>query len=186
MSAVEKAAYANYRFLDTGAWKTWTEAQQTEFWKAVQHQKIPTPLPKPGDLGKDFRGVDLGNYKPDEYKAYERRQRELRALKTESRRFRERRERAGLDTSQDDIENERNRRKIIGHLQGKKMGKYESDPTWDDVVPLPQDDGEGALAQIAYTDEYAEGRFVSCLFYKSCDLTTSTNSYGIPSGRHGS
>ena len=39
------------------------------------------------------------------------------------------------------------------------MGKYESDPTWDDVVPIPQDDGHGALAQIAYTDEYAEGTF---------------------------
>lgn len=37
------------------------------------------------------------------------------------------------------------------------MGRYESDPVWDDVVPIPQDDGEGALAQIAYTDEYAEG-----------------------------
>jgi protein farnesyltransferase/geranylgeranyltransferase type-1 subunit alpha len=37
------------------------------------------------------------------------------------------------------------------------MGKYEGNPVWDDVVPIPQDDGEGALAQIAYTDEYAEG-----------------------------
>jgi protein farnesyltransferase/geranylgeranyltransferase type-1 subunit alpha len=25
-------------------------------------------------------------------------------------------------------------------------------------MPIPQDDGEGALAQIAYTDEYAEGQ----------------------------
>ena len=159
MSAVEKAAYANYRFLDTGAWKTWTEAQQKEFWKAVQDQKIPTPLPKPRDLGKDSRGIDLGTYKPEDYKAYERRQRELQALKTESKRFRERREIALPDAAQDELDGERNRRKIIGHLQGKKMGKYESDPIWDDVVPIPQDDGEGALAQIAYTDEYAEGRF---------------------------
>jgi hypothetical protein len=42
------------------------------------------------------------------------------------------------------------------------MGKYEDDPAWDDVVPIPQDDGEGALAQIAYSDEYAEGTFSSC------------------------
>jgi protein farnesyltransferase/geranylgeranyltransferase type-1 subunit alpha len=41
------------------------------------------------------------------------------------------------------------------------MGKYEGDPAWDDVVPIPQDDGEGALAQIAYTDEYAEGGLFS-------------------------
>ncbi|KAL7275230.1 CAAX geranylgeranyltransferase alpha subunit [Rhizina undulata] len=33
---------------------------------------------------------------------------------------------------------------------------YASDPTWADIVPLPQDDGENPLAQIAYTDEYAE------------------------------
>ncbi|KAA8575227.1 hypothetical protein EYC84_004419 [Monilinia fructicola] len=36
------------------------------------------------------------------------------------------------------------------------MGLYDKDPIWDDVVPIAQDDGEGALAQIAYTDEYAE------------------------------
>ncbi|CAL3963184.1 unnamed protein product, partial [Diplocarpon coronariae] len=36
------------------------------------------------------------------------------------------------------------------------MGLYEGDPDWDDVVPLAQDDGAGALAAIAYTDEYAE------------------------------
>ncbi|KAK6612347.1 prenyltransferase alpha subunit [Botrytis cinerea] len=36
------------------------------------------------------------------------------------------------------------------------MGIYEKNPIWDDVVPIAQDDGEGALAQIAYTDEYAE------------------------------
>lgn len=37
------------------------------------------------------------------------------------------------------------------------MGKYEGDPVWDDVIPIAQDEGEGALAAIAYTDEYAEG-----------------------------
>lgn len=38
------------------------------------------------------------------------------------------------------------------------MTDYEGNPIWDDVVPIPQDDGENALAAIAYTDEYAEGR----------------------------
>ena len=41
------------------------------------------------------------------------------------------------------------------------MGRYELDPAWDDVVPIPQEDGEGALAQIAYPDEYAEGQLWS-------------------------
>ena len=33
---------------------------------------------------------------------------------------------------------------------------HQGDPNWADVVPLPQDDGDQPLAQIAYTDEYAE------------------------------
>ncbi|KAF8862824.1 farnesyltransferas-like protein [Acephala macrosclerotiorum] len=36
------------------------------------------------------------------------------------------------------------------------MGRYEGNPGWDDMVPLEQDDGEGALAQISYSEEYAE------------------------------
>lgn len=37
------------------------------------------------------------------------------------------------------------------------MGKYSDDSTWDDIVPLPQDDGgPNPLAAIAYTDEYSE------------------------------
>ena len=167
MSASEKAAYANYRFLDTGAWKTWTAAQQQEFWKAVQQQKIPTPLTKPGDLGKDSRGVDLGTYTPAEYQTYCERESKLDGLREKSAWFR--RERRALKLGQEgterkvtdeEIEQERIRRRDIEYLQGKSMGRYEADPVWDDVVPIPQDDGEGALAAIAYTDEYAEGRFL--------------------------
>ncbi|KAI5849976.1 hypothetical protein BZA05DRAFT_400472 [Tricharina praecox] len=33
---------------------------------------------------------------------------------------------------------------------------YQEDPAWDDIIPLPQDDGDKPLAQIAYTEEYAE------------------------------
>lgn len=37
------------------------------------------------------------------------------------------------------------------------MGKSSDDTTWDDIVPLPQDDGgPNPLAAIAYTDEYSE------------------------------
>jgi len=37
------------------------------------------------------------------------------------------------------------------------MGKYSDDTRWDDIVPLPQDDGgPNPLAAIAYTDEYSE------------------------------
>lgn len=75
-------------------------------------------------------------------------------------RFRDRREKIqDGEVSEGAVEDERNRRKLIGLLQGNRMGLYEGNPEWDDVVPIPQDDGEGALAQIAYTDEYAEGMF---------------------------
>ncbi|CAZ79837.1 unnamed protein product [Tuber melanosporum] len=33
---------------------------------------------------------------------------------------------------------------------------YASDPAWADLLPLPQDDGQYPLAQIAYTEEYTE------------------------------
>ncbi|KAF8247438.1 protein prenylyltransferase, partial [Wilcoxina mikolae CBS 423.85] len=33
---------------------------------------------------------------------------------------------------------------------------YQEDSDWEDIIPLPQDDGDQPLAQIAYTDEYTE------------------------------
>lgn len=156
----EKFAYSNSVFLETGAWRSWPTAQQKEFWKAVEQQKIPIPLPKPRNLGKDPRGIDIGSYTPAEYKLYQRRQREIEGLGGKSARFIERRE-LGKEIESGEIEEERNRRKLLGNLRGKKMGQYEGNPVWDDVVPIPQDDGVGALAAIAYTDEYAEGMSIS-------------------------
>jgi protein farnesyltransferase/geranylgeranyltransferase type-1 subunit alpha len=153
----EKSAYVNYRFLETGVWKSWPAQQQKEFWKAVEQLKIPIPFPKPKDLGKDSKGRDIGSYTPEEYRLYERKEGDLQTLRGKSARFREGRQ-LGKERDIGDIEEERSRRKLIGVLQGARMGKYEGDPQWDDVVPIPQDDGEGALAQIAYTDEYAEGK----------------------------
>jgi protein farnesyltransferase/geranylgeranyltransferase type-1 subunit alpha len=99
-----------------------------------------------------------------------KKERELAGLREKSRGFKEHYRKIkeegicgkGIDRS---IEEERNRRKVIGLIVGKKMGKYEGDPEWDDVIPIPQDDGEGALAQIAYTDEYAEGSLLPFLFH---------------------
>jgi protein farnesyltransferase/geranylgeranyltransferase type-1 subunit alpha len=36
------------------------------------------------------------------------------------------------------------------------MSLYSRDPDWQDVIPLPQDDGNNPLAQISYTEDYAE------------------------------
>lgn len=40
----------------------------------------------------------------------------------------------------------------------REMSNYEGNDAWEDVIPIPQDDGENALAAISYTDEYAEGK----------------------------
>lgn len=42
-------------------------------------------------------------------------------------------------------------------LYGEITGSLAQDPEWDDVIPIPQNEPEGALAQIAYPDDYAEG-----------------------------
>lgn len=159
MTADERAGYATYRFLETGVWRSFTEPQQKEFWKLVKEQHIPQPLPKPRDLGKDARGREIGTYSPEEYWAYKKRADELAWFRKESERFARARGCGEVELGDENpqVIEERNRRKIIGRLSGKAMGRYESDPVWDDVVPIPQVDGEGALAQIAYTEEYAEG-----------------------------
>lgn len=82
------------------------------------------------------------------------------------------------------IEDERSRRKLLGRLEGRSMGIYEGDPVWDDVVPIPQDEGEGALAAIAYSDEYAEGKSQLLLTYNSLSLSF-LHSNIIPPRRNG-
>lgn len=97
----------------------------------------------------------MGTYSPKEYWDYVKREEEISVLKKKSRDFKKRRK--GKEVEEGEIEDERSRRKFIARLEGKMVGKYEGDPEWDDVVPVAQDEGEGALAAIAYTDEYAEG-----------------------------
>lgn len=158
MTADEKAAYATSRFLETGSWRAFTEQQQKEFWKLVKEQRIPQPLPKPRDLGKDARGRDVGSYTPQEYQSYKKREEQLAKFWRESKSFASSRS-GGKELGEESpgVIEERNRRKVIAGLRGKAMGKYEGNPEWDDVVPIPQEEGEGALAQIAYTEEYSEG-----------------------------
>jgi protein farnesyltransferase/geranylgeranyltransferase type-1 subunit alpha len=56
-----------------------------------------------------------------------------------------------------DIQEEKDRRQELSKLStGKMAGKYSGDPAWDDVMPIPQIEGENALAAISYSDDYAE------------------------------
>ncbi|POS85316.1 hypothetical protein EPUL_003038 [Erysiphe pulchra] len=137
--------------IETGDWRLWNESQQKEFWNCIEAQNLPIPIPRPRDLGKDSRGRDLGQFSPTEFYKYIRKERQVGILKTESRRFREK-----LIKEEADIETERNRRKLINMLKGKKTGTYEDDPNWDDVIPIPQEDSKKALAAITYSDEYSE------------------------------
>jgi hypothetical protein len=90
--------------------------------------------------------------------------------------------------TEEDNQEERKRRIRIAQLAGKKMpGIYEGDPLWDDVVPIPQDDGERPLAAIAYTDEYEEGTSTSpypASFHRE-NILISTTSNLLPPGHHG-
>lgn len=100
--------------------------------------------------------------------ALSRQKNDVAELERESKRFREKRG-EGVVFTEEEVEEERRRRKLISVLGGKRDrygargggGRYEGDPRWDDVVPVEQEDGEGALAQIAYSGEYCEGMFFS-------------------------
>lgn len=98
----------------------------------VEKLGIPVPLPKPRDLGRDVLGRNLGDYTPREFALWreqegKRQAREL-LLRGESTLFRERRARAikgvlkgdqGGKATEEEIEEEKVRRREIGQLRGK-------------------------------------------------------------------
>lgn len=69
--------------------------------------------------------------------------------------------RDGKEIPAETVEEEKTRRKNMAELRrelyGEQTGSLAQDPLWDDVIPIPQNEPEGALAQIAYPDDYAEG-----------------------------
>ncbi|RKF61011.1 Protein farnesyltransferase/geranylgeranyltransferase type-1 subunit alpha [Golovinomyces cichoracearum] len=151
LTSSQKLVYILSGILDSGIWHSWDSAKRNELWKLIEANKVPIPAPKPGDLGKDSRGRSLCQLSPKEFFEYKNTERELSSLRAESTRFKEM-----VDKEEADIEMEKNRRKLIGILSRKNTGKYEGNPEWDDVIPIPQEDGEGALASITYTEEYSE------------------------------
>lgn len=150
-------------------WKTVNEAGGLPF-RALpqkQHKK---------DWGRDRFGADLGDYPLEQFARRSERTLQLAALEVQHAAFLERRERerAGWvdpDTKEavavapDEVEAERLRRQEIAALRmdlyGERTGAYGTDPVWDDVIPMPVEDGEGALAAIAYPEDYAEGNYLS-------------------------
>nr|XP_036579159.1 farnesyltransferase alpha subunit ram2 [Colletotrichum truncatum]KAF6786645.1 farnesyltransferase alpha subunit ram2 [Colletotrichum truncatum] len=160
-----------------------TNKAEREFWKQVSRESPPirrlekqrTTADKSVvyDWGKDKNGRDLGEYPLDQFAVRAAKQAKLTALEVLHRRFIQKREFArdgvsdvtvaagkATEISQEDIDEERQRRREMAALRkelyGDKMGPYATDPEWDDVVPIPAEEPEGALATIAYPEDYAE------------------------------
>lgn len=148
---------------------------QKELWKQVNESNTPSrklPKPSPDTWGKDKYGRNIGEYAIEQYEDRSAKVFRLTVLLAESRQFRVKRNRAALELkhsvsgeacslSDDEIGKERARRKEMAALRddlyGERMGSLSTDPDWDDVVPIPQTEPEGALASIAYPEDYAEG-----------------------------
>lgn len=106
----------------------------------------------------------------------------LSCLEVQSRVFRERRERERkgiavggkgqgsavvVAVTESEVLEEKKRRREMAALKRElygggvgKEGRLAMDPEWDDVVPVVLEEPEGALAAIAYPEEYAEGELV--------------------------
>ena len=140
---------------------------EREYWKNVQREGLPIRrLRKDYSWGADKSGRDIGTYKPEDFEQRRLKQARLAALDLLHRQFLTKRDVAkrqqgAVDISEDDIEEEKERRKNMASLRRELYGEYTGslaqDPTWDDVIPIPQNEPEGALAKIAYPDDYAEG-----------------------------
>lgn len=143
--------------------------------------------PAISDWGVDRSGQDIGNYPLGRFEERREKQILLTSLEIESRRFKENRDcakRGLLDpvtkekvvVTEREFEEEEERRRRITRLRqelygtqgdsqakGLKMPGATADfglnPEWDDITPVPHEEGEHALAAIAYPGEYAEGKW---------------------------
>ncbi|KAK5630842.1 hypothetical protein RRF57_006557 [Xylaria bambusicola] len=175
LSPADKRTYLNLELLRSAAHiDDLSKKGQREFWKQLSDANVPlrsAPRPKDDLWGRDRNGRPLGDYTLDEYAAHERKKSRISELDLESSFFRRDRERAHWKTknpitgeaytiTEDDIKAEKERRQematLRSELYGAKPNTYANDPEWDDVVPIPQEEPEGALAAIAYADDYAE------------------------------
>lgn len=180
MSPAAHLAHTYSEYVKPGAADVLSKKAQKELWKQANELNLPLhklPRPVPFQFGRDKHGRDRGDYTIEEFDAYRAKRHRLTGLEARSDRFRNRRARqaaggvvdwetgekkneAENTITKEDIEEERARRKEMANLRkdlfGQKTASYALDPEWDDVVPIPQDEPEGALAAIAYPDDFAE------------------------------
>ncbi|KAH7264484.1 hypothetical protein B0J15DRAFT_490927 [Fusarium solani] len=134
---------------------------ERDFWKFVTKEGLPIRrLPRDYAWGKDRSGRDIGTYSPDELEQRGLKHAKLTSLQIQHRQFLKKREIAGGEVSEEEVAKEKTRRKAMAALKrdlyGEITGALAQDPEWDDVIPIPQNEPEDALAQIAYPDDYAE------------------------------
>ncbi|KAL6875524.1 prenyltransferase [Trichoderma longibrachiatum] len=166
LTAAEKKTYAHANLILPVANRLVSLSNKTdrEYWKNVAKEGLPCRRLKNGyRWGEDKHGRDIGTYRLDELKKRTLSQAKLTALDVLHRQFLTRREAArstGGEVSQEELDEEKKRRKEMAELKrelyGEIPGPLASDPEWDDVAPIPQTEPEDALARIAYPDEYAE------------------------------
>ncbi|KAK3956519.1 hypothetical protein QBC32DRAFT_330856 [Pseudoneurospora amorphoporcata] len=121
--------------------------------------------------GTDRDGHDVGSYSIERFDERTKKRIALTALQVSSRVFREnveREKRGYVDArsgqevivTEREIDEEKVRRSKMAALKkelyGEITGKLASSVEWEDVVPIPHEEPEGALAAIAYPAEYAE------------------------------
>ncbi|KAI0169655.1 protein prenylyltransferase [Hypoxylon sp. FL1284] len=176
MTPNDRHAFLNQEYLKSGAAKSLSNKSQKELWKQLNESNVPLrslPRPRDNQWGRDKNGRDIGDYTVEEYRARTAKTSKLLDLSFESQTFKAKREKATSgdgylvgDTvkpftcTEEDVEQEKARRKEMADLKedlyGAKTDPYALDPEWDDVVPIPQVEPEGALAAIAYPEDYAE------------------------------
>jgi len=126
-------------------------------------------------LKKNYDWGAAGGYTFEQYDGWATKRTVLSCLEVASRGFKDARERERLGwkdpvtgesvmvTESEVLEEKKRRREMAAlrkELYGAVSGKLEGDPEWDDVVPIPQEEPEAALASISYSSDYAEGKGV--------------------------
>jgi protein farnesyltransferase/geranylgeranyltransferase type-1 subunit alpha len=180
LTSSELQTWANAKFIKPIAKKDVLVSNKVEreFWKQVSRESLPYRKLKQGhDWGRDRSGCDVGEYTLEQFGERSNKETRLRVLEVWSQRFRADRELASrgfvsdegktFEITEEKIVEEQARRKEMAGLRsdlyGERTGSYAQDPEWDDVEPIQQIEPEGALAAIAYSDEYVEGITLSLL-----------------------
>ncbi|KAL6805636.1 alpha subunit of hypothetical CAAX farnesyltransferase [Trichoderma sp. SZMC 28012] len=166
LTAAEKKTYTHTNLILPVANRLVSLSNKTdrEYWKHVAKEGLPCRrLKNSYHWGQDKHGRDIGTYRFEELKKRSLSQAKLTALDVLHRQFLTKRDAArsnGTELPQEDIDQEKERRKEMAALKrelyGEIPGPLANDPEWDDVAPIPQTEPEDALARIAYPDEYAE------------------------------